>query len=132
MEMYQLRGFVVGAIAFSFLCVVPITISAASHTIVLTDAQEVQLAQDVRVRNAQRVVKVDSSGTLLPDVTGDMVLASYIQYSLDENTSQFDALIKQILPNLKALELATLRKVLATFGPEEQRRILDMLGAVVK
>lgn len=94
---------------------------AASRTVVLTMEQETALSYATEQANERRGCtmlscgdKVDLDGKPLVPLTVDEALAQIVGADLTNVLRNLDASITPVLENLKALDAATLTKVLAT------------------
>ena len=96
------------------LLALPLLALAGPHTVILTADQEVALSYATEQANAAQTGKLDADGKALPPITLDAMALQILSADLANVLRNLDAsVITPVLPNLKALDAATLAKVVA-------------------
>lgn len=85
---------------------------AGDHTITLTPAQETSLLFRTETINNERIGGTDTAGKPLLTFTPEQVLTMFVDKYLLEQQRLIDARLENMLPTIKALDTATLEKVL--------------------
>lgn len=108
-------------LGLSLLVLVPLHAGAATRTVILTTEQETALLATTEQANERRDCTMTSCGDKmaldgkpLVQLTADETLAQIVGADLANVLRNLDATIAPVLENLKALDAATLTKVLAT------------------
>ena len=108
------------------------TVRAAPHTVTLTAEQETALLAATEQANDRRGCtmlscgdKKDAAGQPLLPLTVDQGLTQIISADLTNVLRNLDATIAPVMDNLKALDAATLRTVLATIPSQATKARLQ-------
>lgn len=105
--------------------IVAVWVEAANRTVVLSVEQETALLAATEEANARRAGEKDANGNPLPVLTVDEVLAQIVAADLVNGLRNLDATIMPVLENLKALDAATLAKVLTTVQSQATKERLQ-------